>query len=67
MEASLDGIRICVARSYKNLASAIENGEPIQEHMEELKAYIGVLLCLYDDNIEGDCNCLEDRIEEVLL
>jgi len=66
MKASFDGARRNLANAFNGIAKT-ELDEEQKEGMHDMRNAIVGLLCMYDENSDGDCNCLIDevRLEEV--
>lgn len=61
MKASFNGARRRLAWSFNNLVET--EMTPTQwGHMATLRECIGALLCMYDDNIQGDCDDLSSTV-----
>ena len=63
MKVSFNGARENLARSFNELVEDMEIDGTVSTHSEplyQIRQDIILLLCIYDDNIEGDCDSLAD-------
>ena len=62
MNTNFDNLRRNLAESYNKCVNAVmdESIDQYQERFDDLKSYIGAIMCLYDPDQENDCNDLSD-------
>jgi len=67
MKAAFDGMRKNLARSFNELITEynyqieLENHKiELSEKLYNLRQFVGYMLCVYNDNIEGDFNDLSE-------
>lgn len=67
MKAAFDGMRKNLARSFNELIMEynyqieLENHKiELSEKLYNLRQFVGYMLCVYNDNIEGDFNDLSE-------
>jgi len=61
MKASFNGARINLVRAFNDLAKT-ELDDEQKDAMGELHFAVVSLLCMYDDNVHGDCDMLADKV-----